>query len=129
MYNFYSNPTLVNCAFANNSASFGGGMFNNYSSPTLIGCSFAGNLAYGSKSQLSRGGGMFNFREGSPTLTDCTFTSNNAYSGGGMYNQSSSPNLTGCTFSGNSASLFDGGGIAAMTLVSSARRSNWWRAA
>jgi parallel beta-helix repeat protein len=102
MYNSSSNPTVTNCTFSGNSASYGGAMYNSSSSPTLTDCTFSGNSA-------SYGGAMYN-SSSSPTLTNCTFRGNSAsYTGGGMYNDSSSPTLTNCTFSGNSADY--GGGM------------------
>ena len=106
MANFYSSPTLTNCTFARNSAAFfnGGGMYNLYSSPTLTNCAFEGNWVY-----FGSGGGMYNVYS-SPTLADCTFEGNSADYGGGMYNNSSLPTLTHCIFLENSA-LDSGGGM------------------
>ncbi|MCP4666546.1 MAG: right-handed parallel beta-helix repeat-containing protein [Deltaproteobacteria bacterium] len=99
---FNSSPTLTNCTFYGNTASYGGGMYNAYStSPVLNNCTFYGNTA-------SYGGGMYNSYS-SPTLTNCIFYGNTAGFGGGMYNYASSPVLTNCTFYGNTARF--GGGI------------------
>ena len=101
-----SSPTLTNCTFTGNSATYGGGMFNaSGSSPTLTDCSFTNNSADGN------GGGMNNSFDSSPTLTDCSFTNNSADgNGGGMYNYDNShPTLTDCTFAGNSATNWGGG--------------------
>ena len=94
MFNYASSPTLTDCTFTINSATFGGGMYNYFSSPNLADCTFESNSAN------VNGGGMRNNSSSSPTLTDCTFTSNSADIGGGMYNSSSSssPTLTNCTF-------------------------------
>ena len=73
-------PTLSNCTFSDNTASFfGGGMFNE-GSPTLNDCTFSDNTA------SSYCGGMGNNFGSSPLLNGCTFTSNSANVGGGMYN-------------------------------------------
>jgi len=96
MLNDSSSPAVLNCTFASNSATFGGGMFNDGSSPAVASCTFAGNSALFA-------GGMYN-SDSSPVLTDCTFMGNSAdYRAGGMYNSDSSPVLTNCTFTGNSA--------------------------
>ena len=99
-----SSPTLTNCTFTGNSASYGGGMYNRYGSPTLTDCTFTSNSAD------TVGGGIYN-NASSPTLTNCTFTSNSSSDdgGGGMSNAASSPTLTDCTFTGNSAEI--GGGM------------------
>jgi hypothetical protein len=136
MYNVNSSPTVTNCMFSGNSASFrnangaynasyGGGMYNENSSPTVTNCTFSGNSASSFSENglvtskcLSYGGGMYNKRS-SPTVTNCTFSGNSASSfstsvsynasyGGGMYNDNSSPTVTNCTFFGNSASSFLG---------------------
>lgn len=105
MYNVEASPTLANCLFTANSASYGGGMSNNASSPTLINCQFIHNLAGTS------GGGMYN-DVSAPILTDCAFIENSApsHSGGGMRNiDGSAPVLTNCSFENNSADY--GGGM------------------
>ena len=104
MYNDGSSPTVTNCTFSGNSASFGGGMFNHSSSsPAVTNCTFSGNSA-------DFGGGMYINASSSPTVTNCTFSGNSTdVNGGGMYNNASSPMVTNCTFSGNSASNVGGG--------------------
>lgn len=107
MYNISSSPTIINCTFTDNSATYdGGGMYNeNYSSPTITNCTFTDNSAEG------YGGGMSNRNNSNPTITNCTFAGNSAtYSGGGISNYyNNSPTITNCTFTGNSADY--GGGI------------------
>jgi parallel beta-helix repeat protein len=123
MFNSSSSPTLANCTFSGNTATWGGGMYNDSfsptpSSPTVTNCTFSGNSGTGmynfsssptliscTFSGNSGRGGMYNDRS-SPTLTNCTFIRNTASPGGGMYNHQSSPTLTCCTFIGNT-----GGGI------------------
>ncbi len=130
MYNHTGSPTVSNCTFSGNTASYGGGMFNGESSnPTLTNCIFSGNSAsYGAgiwignssptvtncifigNSADERGGGMDNWWYSTPTVTNCTFSENSAgFSGGGIYNYRSNPALTSCTFSGNSSHW--GGGM------------------
>ena len=113
MYNgFYSDPTLENCVFKNNTLigdwdgdKEGGGMYNYGGDPTLTGCTFENNTA-------DDGGGMYN-AGGSPTLTNCIFENNNADYGGGMYNSEYSgvndPTMTNCTFVNNTATYAGGG--------------------
>ena len=101
----FSSPTVTNCTFSGNtSVENGGGMGNNNSSPNVINCTFSGNSAV-------YGGGMYNDSSSSPTVTNCTFSENTAgIEGGGMHSHNySSPTVTNCTFSGNSADY--GGGM------------------
>ena len=105
MFNNNSSPTVTNCSFSGNTASWGGGMVNvSGSSPTVTNCSFSGNTAI-------FGGGMFTDSLNSiPTVTNCTFSGNSATSGGGMFNVNPpGPTVTNCTFSGNTASDLGGG--------------------
>jgi predicted outer membrane repeat protein len=75
----------------------GGGMYNSNSSPTITNCTFSNNTA----SWPSDGGGMYNSNS-SPTITNCGFFDNIAGDiGGGMANANSSPTITNCTFAGN----------------------------
>jgi predicted outer membrane repeat protein len=105
IFNSNSSPTLRQCTFLNNQATYGGSIANlDFSSPSLINCSFQGNNA-------TYGGALYNFNSSSPALTNCSFQGNNAASwGGALYNlNSSSPALTNCSFQGNRAYL--GGAI------------------
>ncbi len=100
MYVKSGNPTLINCAFSGNSASYyGGGMYSGAgSSPTLINCVFTGNSAG------YYGGGMYTEGYGSPTLINCTFSGNSAsWCGGGMYTDGGST-LTNCILWANCVS-------------------------
>jgi hypothetical protein len=104
MLNKSGSPTLFNCIFTGNGASYGSGagLFNYQgSNPILVNCTFTGNYA-------SNGGGMHNL-DSAPNLTNCIFYSNYAREGGAMSNQRSSPTLSNCTFKINSAEL--GGGL------------------
>jgi hypothetical protein len=101
-----STPTLINCIFQNNSSNWIAGAIRNHtSSPLLINCLFIDNSA------VTAGGAMQNENNRSnPTLINCTFSGNNSSGnwGGGIYNGNSNttPILTNCIFWGNS----DGGG-------------------
>jgi hypothetical protein len=132
IYCFNSSPSLTDCAFTENTATGGGGMYNNYySNPTVTNCTFTGNTAIADCGGMANnnnsnptvtnctftgntanddGGGMRNTGNSAPTLTNCTFENNTASRGGGMCTRyDSSPTLDGCTFTGNTAS--DGGGM------------------
>lgn len=103
MYNNGS-PTIRNCTFSSNTASYsGGGIFNNNTSPTIEDCIFQSNFAYGN---YRGGGGIYNY-QGSPIIKNCTFNNNSAESsngrGGGVYNENSAATLVSCTFRTNSA--------------------------
>jgi parallel beta-helix repeat protein/predicted outer membrane repeat protein len=109
MLNNGSSPTLTNCTFEGNSATYGGGMHNENSSPTLTNVTFTGNTA--GDGGLGDGGGMNNASDSEPVLANVTFSGNTATRwGGGMSNGDSSPTLTNVTFSENTAGD-SGGGI------------------
>jgi hypothetical protein len=94
MVNINVSPTLANCTFSGNTASYGGGGMSNYnSSPILTNCAFKNNSGYG-------GGGMRN-TSSSPVLTNCTFSGNTATSGAGIFNDSSSPRISNSIFWGD----------------------------
>ncbi len=119
MFNYNgSSPTVTNCTFSDNSASFfGGGMRNaNSSSPTVTNCTFEGNTA-------DRGGGMSNGASSSPTVTNCTFSGNIATIGGAVANfgpgMPSNPTLRNCVLWGDSPDeIFDETGSVATVLYS-----------
>jgi hypothetical protein len=76
MSNSNSNPTVVNCVFADNSAGYAGGMCNDHLSfPTLVNCTFSGNSA-------DLGGGIANGNS-VPTLTNCILWGNTDAGGSG----------------------------------------------
>ncbi|GAB3707639.1 hypothetical protein GCM10027592_41970 [Spirosoma flavus] len=104
MHNYTSsNPNVSNCSFLANSAPAGGGMYNMFSSsPILTNCSFLTNSA-------SNGGGVYDGNGSSPRLTNCSFQVNTATNGGGMYNSGGSPSLINCSFQANTASGLGGG--------------------
>ncbi|GEM_PF-969887 len=93
-----ASPTVTNCIFAGNVASYdGGGVYNKSSSPTLTNCVFVANSA-------AHGGGMKSVSSSLPQLTNCTFVTNSASEyGGGMYSTTSGPTLINCILWGNTA--------------------------
>jgi regulation of enolase protein 1 (concanavalin A-like superfamily) len=107
MYNSNASPTVANCTFAQNSASFTGGAVyqtGTYNS-SFTGCRFDANSApFGGA--LSNSG--FAPSAGTTRLTNCYFTNNTATNGGGAINNGFS-NTTGtslciftnCTFLNN----------------------------
>jgi hypothetical protein len=88
-----SSLTVTNCVFADNVASWGGGMRNYTSSPIVTNCIFSNNSAQGWE-----GGGMSNRDGGNPTLINCTFIGNSSISlGPGIYSdEESSSTITNC---------------------------------
>ncbi len=104
MINDGSSPTVINCRFTGNTATFGAGMHNRFgANPTVIGCEFTDNQASGS------GGGMYN-TVSSPTVTNCTFERNTADSGtGGGMSGGLDLTISDCTFTENTAAT--GGGV------------------
>ena len=101
-------PTLRNCLFANNTATWRGGGIHNASlspnaTPSLINCTFAHNHAG------NTGGGMTNINS-SPTLTNCTFLGNTAENDGGGIDNMFETILTliNCRFEENLPNDFDG---------------------
>lgn len=81
MYNWYSDPELINITFYDNSANLGGGISNFYSSPILQNVTISGNNA-------TYGGGIANDYFANPNLENITITGNIATEGAGIYNPS-----------------------------------------
>lgn len=114
MFNDGGSPTLTNCTFIRNTATYGwegensgGGMFNRGGSPTLTNCLFSDNTAiryddYGEG--YGEGGGMANINS-NPTLTNCTFSNNTAEFGSGMFSSGSSLSVNDCAFTENSGDV------------------------
>jgi len=72
MYNFVSNPVMVNCIITGNSSSLdGGGICNINSSPELTNVTISGNYT------IYRGGGLYN-ENSSPVLNNCIIWGNGA---------------------------------------------------
>ncbi len=109
-----SNPTIQDCSFIGNTATYGGGIGNVGSSPMVIDCRFIGNTTD------QWGGGVFNESD-SPTITNCTFIGNSGGNGGGMANQGSSPTVINSVFRSNTAT---GGGGGVFNFVSSPTLTN-----
>ncbi len=107
MYNDGTAPTVTNCIFTGNTATYGGGMSNdNFSWPLITGCIFKSNSA------SNAGGGIANSENYGGKMTNCRFESNTAsVSGGGVWNEYSNYQLTNCTFNGNRANALFGGGM------------------
>jgi predicted outer membrane repeat protein len=106
MLNSHGSPTVVDCTFLNNRASFSGGAFEgDWCDSTLNGCVFRGNLS-------EKGGAIHFSWSDDPQLTECTFESNATTgpgNGGAVYFESTpAATLTGCVFSDNSAVGFGG---------------------
>jgi hypothetical protein len=115
MHNWGGHPTITHCVFSENIAVVGGGMSNYYANTTVAYCTFRGNKAVGGP-----GGGIYN-EHSSPTVVDCTFTGNAADEGGGILSVGASgPTVSNSTFSGNRAQVGGGmynGGSHAMTIT------------
>jgi len=95
MHNDNGSPTIINCTFSGNSASYGGAVMNYQGSTTVINCLFCNNSA-------NFGGAMADFYKSASTLINCTFTANIAHtSGGGIWNDGTtgtSGTITNCIF-------------------------------
>jgi len=88
MYNRESSPTVRNCSFVNNPATYaGGGMYNYQCSPVVSSCTFSSNSAF-------YGSGMFNWRDSNPEITCSTFSGNSALCDGGGIDNGHDSNLT-----------------------------------
>jgi hypothetical protein len=104
MFNaYYSNPTLTNVSFVENSGRNGGGLYNSGGIPTLV------NVTFWENSATSTGGGMFNIGGSDPILINASFSGNTAGSrGGGMRNNSGcDPAMTNVIMWGDSAGTND----------------------
>jgi predicted outer membrane repeat protein len=104
-------PTILNCTFSDNSASYyGGAVWVLNGAPAFSDCTFTGNSA-------GTGGAVFNDEFNTPlstttSFTNCQFTNNTAGSGGAVadFTADEGPAMSflDCTFSGNSVT--QGGG-------------------
>ncbi len=100
-----SSPTIVNCTFVENTATYhGGGIYNGRRANTVIrNCKVQANEA-------ERGGGIFN-TNGAPEAHGTEIRGNIArHGGGGMYNYASDARVVDCSFTKNKA-RFNGGAI------------------
>lgn len=98
-----SNVTLLNCAFIDNTAQRGAGVNNDESTLEAIDCLFSNNLAG------SYYGGLFSgYQNSRVTLRRCIFRENSArYGGGGLGVSGSDTVITNCEFIDNTAILED----------------------
>ena len=118
----YCHPTIRNCVFTNNFASWGAGAFNNgyangNTEPTYINCIFHQNHAY------IEAGGMDSYGVGgnaSPTIINSIFYGNTSatnvgamYAWGGNAGGNSHPVLINCVFANNMATNGYGGAFIA----------------
>jgi len=97
-----SSPTIIDCAFVENSAvRFGGGIACFGGNPEFVNCVFERNSS-------SDGGGM-RIERSSPLIVGSVYRDNNAVQGAGLMNISSSPTVINCQFIGNTATHQGGG--------------------
>ncbi|RYD53612.1 MAG: hypothetical protein EOP52_05620 [Sphingobacteriales bacterium] len=104
MNNISGSPTVSNCTFISNTASYGGGgIYNSNSVPIVSGCVFASNMAV-------YGGGMYHDYNSGSTISNCVFTSNVASnSGGAIHNEYVTYlTITNSTFFSNTATTQGG---------------------
>ncbi|MCH7597254.1 MAG: hypothetical protein IID35_11950, partial [Planctomycetes bacterium] len=104
IYNSGGSPTVRNCYFIGNSASYGGAMHNSGGAATLIDCYLVGNAA------SNFGGAIDNFSS-MPTFVNCVFVGNWAGGeGGAIHSDLSVVTVTNCTI-GNNIAENRGGGV------------------
>jgi Right handed beta helix region/Secretion system C-terminal sorting domain len=108
MYNASSSPSVVNCTFSGNTATYGAGAIYNYqcsTPPMITNCIFSNNNG------TTYGGAIYNVVS-SPIIRGCTFNNNTAVTGGGIYYSNQSvPNISNCTFKNNVGSTAAGGAV------------------
>ena len=94
-------PTIRNCLFALNGATYGAGLYVGGGSPALVNCIFVGNTAHG---DYSSGGAVYSYY-GRPTLTNCTIAGNFASNAAGGVHFASSLGgaMANCILWGNTA--------------------------
>ena len=110
----FCSPTIRNCNFTNNNASYAGGAIYNRgtggnSSPQISNCTFSTNIA------SFAGGAIFQVGSSTTSYTACRFNYNRSLFGGAIAYHTNSPDadistLTNCAFTGNVAAL-QGGAI------------------
>lgn len=103
-----SSPVVSHCVFVDNRAVWdGGGALTKTSSASFNDCVFENNEVL--EEELSWGGGLHSY-ESTTTVSNCSFINNTADLGGGLFCILGPPTVvTGCTFTGNSAR--QGGGL------------------
>ncbi len=73
MYNYLSSPSITNCTFSFNQASyFGGGLTTSYATPKIENCTFLSNSA-------ATGGGICSFGDYDYSIVNCLFISNEGW--------------------------------------------------
>ena len=106
-----SSPRITGCTFTDNVGEIcGGAIHGEYGTPTIIGCTFQGNNTPGGGGAVC-GYGM----DMSVSMMDCSFVENwSGYNGGACGFYGSSASVINCTFNQN-ATVEQGGGVFAMT--------------
>jgi predicted outer membrane repeat protein len=95
----FSDLTLQNCSFTNNTAYDGGAVYcsNSVDNLSITGCTFTGNTA------TDKGGAIY-FAGASLTIKGTTINGNNAnYSGGGLFIDPATVSISSSTISNNTA--------------------------
>jgi predicted outer membrane repeat protein len=131
-----SSPTVIDCVFDSNTATFGGGVYSNSGAPTLRRCVFRNNLAqngggmyintggsieactFENNTTTSDGAGLF--VNASMTIRDTVFVGNQSTgNGGAVYQHTSSPlvQFDRCQFVGNTTGGWGGGIHATQTMI------------
>ncbi len=82
LQNYFGMVSISNSTFANNSASYGGGLYN-------AGTMNISNSTFVNNSAHYMGGGLYTDQNGPVTITSSTFTNNSSFHGGGL--ESSGP--------------------------------------
>lgn len=109
MFIDHASPTIRDCAFMNNAAGFGGGIYGLYSDSLVENCTFIQNTA-------STDGGGVQFFAGSPAVRSCAISDNLCTNRGGglhlvQHTTGGFPMVDGCTITGNRTSVSEGGGV------------------
>ena len=92
-----SSSMIINCTFIQNSAKWGGAIWNYFGSPTLINCMFIGN-----STDFGSGGAIYDYTHDQMTITNCLFIGNSAGSrSGGIESSYGTLNMTNCILWGN----------------------------
>ena len=106
IYSTYSNYSITNCNFINNTANSGGAIFASYSNCNITNCYFINNTA--------DGGGAISTYDSDCNITNCYFINNTANDGGGAistWNNNNVCNITNCYFINNTSRSYGGGAI------------------
>jgi hypothetical protein len=120
MFIDHASPTIRDCAFVNNAAGYGGGIYGLYSDSLVENCTFSQNTA-------STDGGGVQFFAGSPVVRSCAISDNLCTNrGGGLHLvqqvDGGFPTVDGCTITGNRASVSEGGGVSLARVDSAPRK-------